>query len=293
MKLLKFRHYVVFISLLAVLAIPARAAYGAKTGFKPGFSLRLYGGLNYLKGGDLNTGLKGFADSAIYEFANSGYSHSGDYQDMNWGAEAGGELVYQFSRYLGLGVGVGYSQASKSSAVTLMGSDTVKFIFNPKASAIPIKVELIFFLPLSDAFRISLSAGPEYYLASVRADIRREYPASWSEWNQEADGQTVGFQGGIALEIRLSRRISLLIEGKGRYAKIKEFKGTNIFSTSSGYQEKQEGTLYYWTDNYTFKPFPVIFVESSFPSEPWQQDVRKAEVDFSGGSIRGGIVFRF
>lgn len=294
MKFLKFRQYVLFILLLSALAISARAAYGAGRGFKPGFYLRLYGGLNYLKGGDLNTGLKGFADSAIYEFANSGYSHSGgEYQDMNWGAEAGGELVFQFSRNFGLGVGADYSQAAKSSTVSLMGFDTVKFIFNPKANVIPIKVELIFFLPLSNAFRISLSAGPEYYLASVRADIRREYPASWLEWNQEADGQGIGFQGGIGLEIRLSRRISLLIEGKGRYAKIKEFKGTKSIITSSGYQEEQEGTLYYWTDNYTFKPFPYIFIESSFPSEPWQQDVRKAEVDFSGGSIRGGIVFRF
>jgi hypothetical protein len=292
MKLLKFGQYVVFISLLWVLAISG-TAYGADTGFKPGFSLRLYGGLHYLTGGDLNTGLKGFCDSAIYDYSKSGYSHSGEYQDMNWGAEAGGELVFQFSRHFGLGVGAGYSQAAKSSAITFTGSQTDTFIFKPEASAIPIRVELIYFLPLSDVFRISLSAGPEYYLASVRADIRREFPTWWSEWNQEADGQGVGFQGGIALEIRLSSRISLLLEGKGRYAKIKELKGTNIYKSSSGYQEKQEGTLYYWTDNYTFKPFPVIFVESSIPSEPWQQDVRKAEVDFSGGSVRGGIVFRF
>jgi opacity protein-like surface antigen len=293
MNLLKFRHYVAFISLLSLSAIPAGAAYGVKTGFKPGFSLRLYGGLNYLKGGDLNTGLKGFCDSAIDEYSTIGYSHSGEYQDMHWGAAAGGELVFQFSPNFGLGVGVGYSQAAKSSAITLTRNQTDTYIFKPRASAVPIRVEAIFFLPLSDVFRISLSAGPEYYLASVRADIRREYPAAWSEWNQEADGQAVGFQGGIGLEIRLSSRISLLIEGKGRYAKIKEFKGTNIFSTDSGYQEKQEGTLYYWIDNYTFKPFPYIFVESSFPSDPWQQDARKAEVDFSGGSIQGGIVFRF
>lgn len=289
-----YLQFFVFIFLLSALAIPARAAYGVQKGFKPGFFLRLYGGLNYLKGGDLNTGLKGFADSAIYEFGNSGYSHSGgEYQDMNWGAEAGGELVFQFSRNFGLGVGAGYCQAAQSSTVTLMGSDTVNFIFNPKASVIPIKVELIFFLPLSDAFRISLSAGPEYYLASVRADIRREYPDWWLEWKQEANGQGIGFQGGIGLEIRLSKRISLLIEGKGRYAKIKELNGTKNIITSYGHQEEEEGTLYYYIDNFTFKPFPHIFISSGIPTAPWVQDARKAEVDFSGASIQGGIVFRF
>ena len=293
MKSLKFRPYVVSILLLSALAIPAWGAHGPRPGFKPGFSLRLYGGLDYLKGGDLNTGLKGFADSAVYDFGKSGYSHSGEYQDMNWGLEAGAELVYQFSRHLGLGISAGYRQAAKSSTVTLTGSDTVNFIFNPKASAIPIGVELILFLPVGDAFKLSLSAGPEYYLASVRADIRREFPASWGEWKQEANGQGFGFQGGIGIEIRLTRGISLLIEGRGRYAKIKDFKGTSIFSTNSGYQEKQEGTLYYYLDNYSFKPFPYIFIRSSFPSEPWEQEARNAEVDFSGGSVRGGIVFRF
>ncbi|HSQ35049.1 MAG TPA: hypothetical protein VLQ89_03560, partial [Candidatus Binatia bacterium] len=103
----------------------------------------------------------------------------------------------------------------------------------------------------------------------------------------------LGFQGGICIEIRQSGRNSLLIEGKGRLDKIQDLKGTNLYITSSGEQEKKEGTLYYWIDNYTFKPFPAIFVESSFPAEPWQQDVRKAEIDFSGASIQGGIVFRF
>ena len=293
MKLLKFRQTVVFISLLSTLAISAAAADGFGRGFKPGLSLRLYGGLNTMQGGDLNSGMKGICDATIYEYSNMGYSHSGEYQELHRGAEAGAELVFQFHRNFGLGIGAGYGQAEKSSVVTLTRNQTDRYIFNPKASVIPVRVELIFYLPLNDNVRISLNAGPEYYLASVRADIRREFPTWWSEWNQEAEGQGLGFQGGIGLEIRLSRRISLLIEGKGRVAKIKDFEGTNIYSSSSGYQEKKEGSLYYWIDNYTFKPFPAIFVESSFPAEPWQQDVRKAEIDFSGASIQGGIVFRF
>ncbi len=292
MKIFKIGCIVVLLSLGAVLAIPG-TAYGAGKGFRNGLSLRLYGGLGYLQGGDLNTGMKGFCDSAIYEYSKGGYTHSGEYQDVNWGVEAGAELVFQFSRNVGLGIGAGYIAAEKISSVTLTGTHTDKFIFTPQASAIPIRVELLFFLPISHAVRVSLHAGPEYYLASVRADIRREFPTWWSEWDQEAKGQGIGFQGGIGLEIRLSSRFSLLIEGNGRYAVIQDLKGTKVYSSSNGYQEKDEGTLYYWTDNYTFKPFPYIFVESSLPSEPWQQDVRKAEIDFSGGSVQLGIVFRF
>lgn len=292
MTRLKFRWGIVLIMLLPALAVAAAAA-DSGPGFKPGVSLRLYGGLNYLKGGDLNTGLKGFCDSVIYEYSLMGYSHSGGYQDLNMGEEVGAELVFQFGRHFGLGIGAGYCRASKRSEVTLTGSDTDKFIFSPEANAIPIKAELIFFLPLSDSFRIALSAGPEYYLASMRADIRKESPSWWSEWKQEADGQGIGFQGGIGLEIRLSRHISLLFEGKGRYAKIKDFKGTNVYTTSLGYQERKEGTLYYWLDNYSFRPFPYIFVESDFPSHPWQQEARNAEIDFSGASLLAGLAFRF
>lgn len=282
----------VLLSLLSILTIYG-AAGGGQAGFRPGFCVRLHGGLSYLQGGDLNSGLKGFGDSAIYNYSLHGYSHSGAYQDMHTGVDLGGDLIFLFSPWLGLGIGSGYCQASKSSEIVLTGPATDRFILKPQASVIPIRAGLWFFLQLSDVLRISMNVGVEYDLASISADIRREFPSWWSEWDQDASGRGIGFQGAVGLEIRLSSAISLIVEGQGRYAKIKEFKGTNIYRTNSGYQEKQEGTLYYWTDYHTFRPFPYIFVWSHTPSDPWQQDVRKAEVDFSGGSLRGGIVLRF
>lgn len=292
MKILKSLRYFALISLLLAVATSG-TGYGAGNTFKPGFSLRLYGGFDYVKDGDLNAGLKGYSDSEIYYYSFFGYSHAGKYQDMHFGMEAGGDLVFQFSPYFGLGVGAGYSQASKDSTITLTGPGTGKHILKPKVSAVPLRVSFFFFLPLSDVFKISLNAGAGYYLASVGADIRREMPTWWDEYEQKANGQGLGFQGGLGLEIRLTGPISLILEGQGRYARIGQLKGTKIIRSSSGGQTKEEGTLYYWTDVYLFRPFPYIFIESSKPSDPWQQDVRKAVVDLTGGSVRGGFLFRF
>lgn len=273
-------------------------SFGMEPGSKPSLTIRLYGGLGYPTIGDLNTGLKGFSDSIIYLETASGYAAGGGYGNMHAGFDVGGDLIFQFNSYLGIGFGSGYFRTTRTSELKLTALlptlHNENYTFKPAVSVVPIRASLFVFVPVSRVVKISLNAGPEYYLASLSSHIRDEYPAWW--WNErdsKATGQGFGVHGGIGLEIRLSSGMSLLLEGQGRLAKINELTGTNAYRNSFGFQEEKKGTLYYWTDLWTFKPFPYVFVEPTLPSQPWEQDARKAVLDLSGWSAVGGFVFRF
>lgn len=284
--------------LLAALVSLCGTASAFEGESKASLTIRLYGGLGYQTVGDLNAGLTGFSDSIIYLGTASGYSAGGGYSAMHWGFDLGGDIVFQFNPNLGIGIGSGYFRTTKTSDLKLTamlpGLHNENFTFTPTVSVVPIRASLFVFIPAGRALKISLHAGPEYYLASLSSHIRDDYPAWW--WNERDDkttGRGFGVQGGIGFEVRLSGELSLLLEGQGRLAKVNELTGTHSYQNSFGFQEQQKGTLYYWTDLWAFKPFPYVFVNDTFPSEPWQQNARKAVLDLSGWSAVAGFVFRF
>jgi hypothetical protein len=284
--------------LLAALVSLCGTASALEGESKASLTIRLYGGLGHQTIGDLNAGLKGFSDSLIYLQTASGYSAGGGYSPLHWGIDLGGDVVFQFSPNLGIGVGSGYFRTTKTSDLKLTamlpGLHNENFTFTPTVSVVPIRASLFVFIPVGRALMISLHAGPEYYLASLSSHIRDEFPAWW--WNERDDkttGRGFGVQGGIGFELRLSPGFSLLLEGQGRWAKVNEMTGTRSYRNSFGFQEQQNGTLYYWTDLWTFKPFPYIGVHDTLPSEPWQQNARKAVLDLSGWSAVAGFVFHF
>ena len=282
---------------IILLTLPP-AASGADAGFKPTVALKLFGGLGYQAIGDLNTGLKGFSDSIIYTDLSLFYSAGGGYCLMHYGLDAGGDLIFQFSRYVGIGVGSGYLRTARKSELRLTAPDpslhNELWTFDPVVSVVPIRVGLFLFVPIGGYSKISLNIGPEYYLASVQSNLRDDYPAWWwNERNEEFSGRGFGVHGGIGLEIGLSSKVALILEGQGRLAKINELTGTHVYKNSFGFEEKIEGTLYYWTDYWTFKPFPYVFISETLPSEPWQSNPRKAVLDLSGFSAVAGFIFRF
>ncbi|MGB9004785.1 MAG: hypothetical protein WCB96_03580, partial [Candidatus Aminicenantales bacterium] len=106
----------VFSSAFALLAIffPAPAACS-----NVGFSLKLYGGLNYFSGGDLNEGLKGMNEYYDRYFWFFGLTKTGgDYQPVHLGLNFGGDFIVQVTPALGIGLGAGYLQGTSESTVT-------------------------------------------------------------------------------------------------------------------------------------------------------------------------------
>ena len=281
----------VFSSAFALLAIfsPAPAACS-----NIGFSLRLYGGLNYLSGGDLNEGLKGMNDYYARYFWYYGLTKSGgEYKPVHLGLNFGGDFIVQISPALGIGLGAGYLQGTSNSTLTFtpVAADVKT---TPRASAVPLRFGLYFTLPAGAMVNVNFHAGLGYYLTKMSYDLRTSAAGTWNLYTVKADANGLGFHGGIGLEFKLLPAIALFFEGQGRYVRIGGFKGSIEVTDSYGGHGSENGNLYYY--RFTALPlgtFPVILVSDTVPSGSGTTDVREAKIDFSGFSAVAGIIIHF
>jgi hypothetical protein len=259
-----------------------------------GFSLKLYGGLNYLYGGDLNEGLKGMTDYYEKYFWYFGLTKSGgEYNPVHKGMNFGGDFIIQFTPAVGIGFGAGYLQGKSESTVTFTPVEA-EIKTAPKASAIPLRLGMYLTLPAGPVVNINFHAGVGYYLAKISYDFRTSAAGDWEQHKIEADATGLGYHGGIGLEFRLSRAVSLFFEGQGRSARIGGFKGSMEETHSSGSPSSENGKLYYY--QYTagvLGTFPVILVADTEPSGSDISNVREAKIDFSGFSAVAGIIIHF
>lgn len=271
------------------------AGAGAENPAKPTLVFRFFGGLGYQAIGDINAGLKGFSDAAIHEMGLG--AAGGGYAAAHYGVDAGGDILFQFGRHFGIGIGTGYLRTKRASHLTLVPADPALheevFTFSPIVSVVPFRLSVFGFIPLGESFRISVNAGPEWYLASVETTVFDNYPGWW--WNQReirVKGNAIGLHGGLGLEVRLSEGLSFILEGQGRLGKVSQLNGTRGYYTGDGFEEAEEGTLYYWTDLWTFTPVPTIGVHETMPADPWVRNPRRAALDLTGWSVVAGFVVR-
>jgi len=286
-----------FLSALGLSILTLSLAF-APGGAEAGLAIRIFGGPGYQNIGDLNHGLKGLSDSYAYYGAGIGYSAAGTYDPIHTEMNLGGDIIFQFSPNIGIGFGSGFLRVARTSELKLtaptpaLHDEVLKF--TPEVTVIPIRAGLFFFLPLGSWLQISLNAGGEYYLASISSVVLDDNPGWWwGERDDKATGRGFGFHGGLGLEIRLSSALSLILEGQGRWAKVKDLTGSHSYRNSFGFEETKDGTLYYWTDIWLFQPFPSVGVRESLPSDPWELNARKAVLDLSGWSAVAGFLFRF
>ncbi len=264
---------------LALVQAPAQAQ--VKLGFK------VTGGLGYLGGGDLNTGLQGWSDAWSAIFGGVGYNVAGGYSPVHLGMDFGGELLIQFNPSFALGLGVGYLQASKSSTMTMsLGGSSVEDTWAPKVSAVPITATLYYFLPTAGGIRIFLDAGVGYYLGKYTDTWTGVFFGNFNDAiDTTADG--IGFHGGLGIEIPFSPAISFLVEARGRYASLGNFKGTDtatvMTTTGNAWIEN--------TNAFGFGTFPLLTLESSTPSSSLTP--HQAKLDLSGFSAVIGFLFHF
>ncbi len=277
------------------LALCPRSGLSAEIPAKPTLVFRFFGGLGYQAIGDINDGLKGFSDAAIREMGLG--AAGGGYAPEHYGLDVGGDILFQFGRHFGVGIGTGFLRGKRVSHLTITPADPAHhnevFTFSPSVSVVPLRLSAFAFIPLGRNFRISINAGPEGYLASATTMILDNYPGWW--WNQresKVKGSGIGLHGGVGFEVDLSEGLAFILEGQGRLAKIDNLTGTRRYWNSLGYEESEEGTLYYWTDLWTFTPVPTVGIHDGPPSDPWVRNPRRAALDLTGWSVVAGFVVR-
>jgi len=263
------------------------------------WSIRFHGALSSIGDGDLNAGLEGIADEWATVDDIFGYNFQGEYLGIHGAAEAGVHLILPVLKNIGIGLGIGYLRASQQSSI--QESSTFfpradKYTFSPKASAVPLEVDLYYILPLNKALTLSLHAGAAYYLASVEANYRIDgNDGGFVAWAMTADGKGFGFHGGIELDLQITNSLSIFTEVFYRRAEIGPLIGTRLLTSNYGYQEQRMGTLYYYETQEFFskKYFPAIDIADEAPSSQAFKNTREVKIDFSGGSARTGIIVKF
>lgn len=252
------------------------------------FGLKIGGGLGYLDGGDVNAGYQGLSD--LYREILSLIPHttfSGRYEPFHLGMDFNGEIFYQVSPEIAIGLGVGVLTATRESSMTLTdGHDSSVFYWKPTVKAIPVTLNFHYFVPVAGGVKLVLSAGAGVFIAGF--DMEQTF---FSDESNLMETSAVGFggHGGLGLEIELTKSLSLTLDLLGRYARVGGLTGT--WSDEPG----AEGKLWYLDATIEGEgPYPMVILDEGIPSGEGavMENVREAKLGLSGFSAVIGFLFR-
>lgn len=296
--------------LLVSLTFFSRIVYSEEgKNFKPKFSIKLTGGLGYVKFGDINLSLGSVNNNEVFEYwrKNDPERVDGKIKKLNsWINDWEIELRIDITPEIAVGIatsGAIHRKNESSLTYTYKGSagDQISaFTYRPEFEAsMPVKLNLYYSVAYGPKSRIVFNGGIAHY--SAKASQYRKFeltpPDSFSEWvkrywdiNRKS---FFGFHLGVGWEYSLTKNIALIIEGQGRYARSKGFKGNmQLEHIFEGIYHEEKGTLYYidfwdpaigalYTDLEVWEKPPEIILFKGI--------IREAFLDLGGLSLRVGI----
>jgi hypothetical protein len=272
--------------------MPGQALADVKISFK------LHGGWAYVSGGAVNAGTQVFFDRKKEGWPAS----EGGYRALHLGFELGGDIIFELSRTIGIGIGGGYLRISRPSRMDCSIPDSGisgVLLAEPKLSAIPIRLSLFLNYQLTDKTSFAANIGT-ICLFNAR------YSDEWDSWYSAADttigyelietqakkaGIPLGLNGGIGIEYKLFNKIYLCLDVQGRYARLRGLEGSSELSSDYFDPLSEQGKLYYESVPILYDEPRLIMVQSDPPDGPGGEP-RLAVVDFSGVSLQAGIRIR-
>ena len=258
--------------------------------------LRLSSGLWQMNLGEVNAALAGWRDG-LKQSADVDPNMqlvSGDGSRIRLGVDFEAELVLSFSRWIKLGLSAGYGYGSLNEEATLLTVEQAGTLFErarpTKVTAYPFLVSGYFNVPLGRKFNIYVRAG----VGTVQAryvsreaqkkvtDTRFTYPIYD---NAKTGGLT--YLGGLGLSYSFDQSLGFFIEAVARSARVDGLTGENLLG--------QKGNLYSYEEYLPQSGYwrPTMHVLPEEPGGANVRNVREAVVDFSGYSIKIGLLLRF
>ncbi len=252
------------------------------------FHLSISAGMSYFLDGDLNEGAIGLGD---YYATSLGESRNGTISPLRTGYIFEGEMNIAFSSKVFLNIGGAYFSGKKESTVEYPEGTYVEvYTTQPRIRSIPARVSISFYP--NPAFYIRL--GGEYHFAECSYFYRYEEANFWQEWRGEASGQGPGVFGALGIEANPVGNVSFFLETLGRYCKISDFSGTDVYTDSDGSQSEEKGTLYFYQGYITAgESYSLLYIREKKPTEAGVSDAKAATMDLSGFEVRIGIRFKF
>lgn len=276
--------------------IAAAVAIMAAAAFPKTLSLSLRGGAAYAGGGDLAGGLRGLMDYYSTEYSDLSGRHA--FPALGWAA--GGEVLLHLGPRWALGLGAGYERHGRESLVSYgFGAVQVSETLTPVVGAIPVTGMIHLFLPVGNKMKLDIQAGLGAYFASL--DWRSRYVLSVLGYEGTDDfsfsSSRLGFgaQAGLSLEWPLSSGLSLILNARGRFARISGFEG-GWTETGSGdlwsFTESGRGTLYSYDWTTGGATYRQIVIQSGLPEGSAVSNAREARIDLTGLTATVGIRIR-
>jgi hypothetical protein len=271
----------------------------------PGISLKLDGGLARFRVGDTNTNITELERNWQNVVRARNLPFDGSFEELNSGMEAGAEIRVGLMPCLAVSMGLGRLSVEKNgNRMEMALPPPIRHQIQAQdnqISSMPVTVNLYYLKPFLASGTFFARVGAGYYITKWREKGRYDEETSekapwWREWELDAKANGLGVQGGIGLEYRLVGRLSITLEGYGRYCRISGFKGDGAVQrsynpTSSSYPD---GTLYYyeWKDAFTSDWYGDVNLRTDTPGGENERNVRKAEVDLSGIGVKAGLIVR-
>jgi len=252
------------------------------------FSLSLWWGARVAGVGDLNAGAEGLAQ---YYASALGVTLDGGIKPVRAGFLAGGEVQWPLGSGFFFAAGAEYFSAKVSSSVSF-GQEVSppSFLTTPAIQAIPLSLSILFY----PARFLSLRAGLEYTLVRSTYLYRFEDGDIWQKWKGQANASVLSYHLGLGTDWALSRHVSLVAEALYRRSTVTGFEGEAVYQESSGYETSVKGKLYFFQQATSGdESVSLLFLREKAPTDPGVSDVREAELDLRGLSLRAGLKIRF
>lgn len=281
-----------------------------KEGFKPIFSIKLTGGWNYIRFGDINKSLGSFNCNDVFEETRNIAPEliSGEIKKLkNFFHDWETELIISLNPNIAISLATsGSLQRRNESSLTYIyrgfaGDQISEYTFIPEVRvSMPVKLGIYYTFSNGTKTNFFLKGGIAYNSATT-SEIRRYEltpPIGASEWvvrqwktNHKLFSE---FYLGIGVEYYFKKNIAFVVEARGVYAKIKGLEGTmqseHIFA---GIYGEREGTLYFFNmwDGVIGTRYNDLEIWDNPPEGSFRdlENVRKAVLDLSGFSLRVGI----
>jgi len=280
------------------------ARTGQAQDFIKGFSLKLMGGYGNMAVGDFNTVMEDL-ETLFSDIASLiGIEKEGEFKELNRGFECEGEFIMNLAGNFGIGIGAGYIQRKEKSEFSIKGGEPIvnlAYSLEPKFTAIPIKLSVHYFYPISSKVNIFLNGGIGYYFGTITYHTRVDM--QWSpqeeEWEKEeieVKDNALGFHGGLGFEYNVTENIAFFAEGAARHAKLKDWEGDYSSNYMDVLTEQSSGTLWYFEalgPSGLEKYYSGLEIKKEKPTGTNIKNARKAEGDLSGFSFRAGIRVKF
>jgi hypothetical protein len=229
-------------------------------------SFRLSGSLGYLQdgAGDIDKARQGMEAAINTLYQDDRYSTTFSWERPSKTNDFRAEIVFKLSRNFGISIGSGYILAKNSGNYSFAFDfaneyeedyyekidQNANYFQSYNVSSIPVTLDAYLFLPIGkrETFKIFAHAGAGYYFGRLKHTIDfdgtfiyerfvsgnldvQEDISTKALLTEKANSNSWGFHGGLGLDVKLTRLLSIGAEVSGRHVNFRDWEGSQVIKT--------------------------------------------------------------